>query len=419
MAALIAAVGLAFPARAAAQAPASPESVGMSSDRLERLTEAMQAYVDERRLPGSVTLVLRDGKTVHLEAVGYRDVEAGDPMDVDDIFRIASQTKAIVSVAIMMLQEEGRLDIAQPLSAHLPEFAETTVAEVAEGGTYEVVPAKRPITLRDLLTHTSGVNYGFGLAGDAWAEAGIQGWYFADREEPIRETIRRMADLPFAAHPGQALVYGYSTDILGVVVEEASGMSLDEFLRTRIFEPLGMVDTHFFLPPEKADRLAVVYTGSPEGPITRSPDGGGWQGGQGHYLEGPRTSFSGGAGLLSTARDYGRFIQAILNGGELDGRRILSPKSVELMTANHIDDLWGAGDGFGLGFQVVRDFGTRGLMGSPGEFSWGGAYHSTFWGDFDEDLVVVYFTQMLPAPRVDDHVKLRNLVYGAITPPPR
>ena len=397
----------------AGQERVAPESVGLSSARLDRLTAAMNQYVDDGRLPGAVVLLMRRGKIAYFEAFGARDMESGDTQATDDIFRIASQTKAIVSAAVLILQEEGKLDINAPVARHLPEFATTTVARATGEGDYEVVPADRAITARDLLTHTAGVAYGGGVGGDLWAAEGITGWYFAHRDEPIRETVRRMASLPFPAQPGERFVYGYSTDILGALVEEASGMPLDVFLRTRIFEPLGMVDTHFYLPPEKADRLAVVYAGSTDGPLRRSPPSGGMAG-QGLYVEGPRASFSGGAGLLSTARDYARFLQAILNGGELDGQRILSPKTVELMTANHVGELMGPGNGFGLGFMVVRDLGARGTLGSLGEFSWGGAYHSAYWGDFTEDLVVVYFTQVAPAPGLDDHAMLRNLVYQAI-----
>jgi len=412
LAAVLAAV-LATPALA--QEWVAPEDVGMSSERLERLTAVFQDYVNDGRLPGAVVRIHRAGDLVYEQAFGHRDLASGEPMESDDIFRIASQTKAIVSTAIMMLQEEGRLVIQYPVGVYLPEYMETTVAVPHEDGEgYDVVPAERSITVRDLLTHTAGIGYGYGPAEDEWVEAGIRGWYFAHLEEPIRETVRRMAALPMDAQPGERFVYGYNTDILGALVEVASGMPLDEYLRTRIFEPLGMTDTHFYLPADKADRLAVVYRGSPTEPLERSPESNGMNG-QGLYVDGPRTSFSGGAGLLSTAHDYARFLQAILNGGELDGHRILSPKSVGIMTANHVGDMMGAGSGFGLGFQVVRDLGARGTIGSPGEFSWGGAYHSTYWGDFTEDLVVTYFTQVLPAPQLDDHATLRNLVYQAIT----
>ena len=396
-----------------AQSAASPESVGMSTERLDRLTSVFQGYVDDGLLPGAVVQIMRDGQIVYREAFGMRDIESGDPQEVDDIFRIASQTKAIVSTAVMMLQEEGRLLIQDPVGRYLPEYMETTVAERTEDGGYTVVPARRRVTIRDLLTHTSGVGYGGGAAADAWAAAGIQGWYFADRDEPIRETVRRIASLPFEAQPGERFVYGYSTDILGAVVEVVSGMPLDEFLRTRIFEPLGMVDTHFYLPREKADRFSTVYSLA-SGSLERTPDGSG-MGPQGDYVEGPRRSFSGGAGLLSTAHDYARFLQAILNGGELDGVRILSPVSVDLMVADHAGDAMPGANGFGLGFQTVRDLGARGTLGSPGEFSWGGAYHSTYWGDATEQLVVVYFTQVMNPRGLDDHGKLRALVYQAIT----
>src|SRR5690606_3149346 len=188
-------------------------------------------YVDEGQLPGSVLLVARDGDLVYHNAVGWRDREAGDPLEVDDLFRIASQTKAIVSVAVMILQERGRLNITDPLSRFLPEFANTTVAVPKETGGYDVVPATRQITIRDLLTHTAGIGYGWGPAHDAWQEAGIVGWYFADRDEPIADVVSRMAALPMDAQPGSAWVYGYSVDILGVVVEKVSGQSLAEFLR--------------------------------------------------------------------------------------------------------------------------------------------------------------------------------------------
>ncbi|MDX1495578.1 MAG: serine hydrolase domain-containing protein, partial [Longimicrobiales bacterium] len=269
---------MALGAPALAQERATPESVGMSSDRLERLTEVWHDYIESGALAGAVIRVQRDGKLVYEEAFGYRDMEAGDAQETDDIFRIASQTKAIVSAAIMILQEEGKLVIQHPVGLYLPEFMETSVAVPDGDDGYSVVPANRPITIRDLLTHTAGVGYGGGVAEDRWAEEGIQGWYFADREEPIRETVRRMADLPFDAHPGERFVYGYSTDILGALVEVASGMALDEYLASRIFEPLGMRDTHFYLPETKRDRLSVVYRGLRDGPLERSPEGSGMAG---------------------------------------------------------------------------------------------------------------------------------------------
>ena len=391
-----------------------PESVGLSSERLNRLSEALDGYVKDGRLSGGVALVARRGKVAYVEAFGQRDIEAKAPMREDSVFRIASQTKALVSVGVMMLQEEGRLLINDPVGKYLPEFRETTVAVPKQGGGYDVVKAKRQITIRDLLTHTAGVGYGGGVARDRWEAAKITGWYFADREEPVGATVARMAALPFDAHPGERWVYGYATDILGALVERVSGRTLEEFLRARIFEPLGMKDTHFYLPESKADRFAVVYSAKESGGLERAPEPGGMVG-QGAYVRGPRKSFSGGAGLLSTAQDYARFLSMLLNGGELDGKRLLSRKSVELMTVDHIEGKpFRDGQGFGLGFVVVKDLGARGWPGSVGEYGWGGAYHSTYWVDPKEQLVVVYFTQLIPARGLDDHDKLRALVYQAI-----
>ena len=392
----------------------APEAVGFSSERLAILTKTLQNYVAQEKLPGAVALVLRNGKVAYWEAVGQRDVEQGAPLQKNSIFRIASQTKALVSVGIMILQEEGKLLISDAVGKYIPEFNETTVAEPTEDG-YRVVPAKRKITLRDLLTHTAGIDYGNGTAKEAWKAAGIQGWYFADRNEPVLATIKRIGSLPQQAQPGTAFVYGYNTDILGAVIEVVSGQTLSEFITARILKPLGMNDTHFYLPKAKANRLAVVYS-SKDGGIERAADPGKMVG-QGAYVNGPRKSFSGGAGLLSTAEDYATFLQMMLNKGTYKNQRILSRKSVDLMTQNHLGDIvfpWTPGMGFGLGFSTVEDVGLRGELGSHGEFGWGGAYHSTYWVDPAEQLVVVYFTQLIPGENVDDHQKLRTLIYQAL-----
>jgi CubicO group peptidase (beta-lactamase class C family) len=402
-----------------AQPPARPsEALGMSSARLQRLSATLKGYVDEGRLPGAVTLVARRGRIVFAEAVGHRDRDANAPMRTDTIFRIASQTKALVSVGIMQLQEDGRLRISDPVGRYLPDFLKTTVAVPNGAGGYDVVPARRPITIRDLLTHTAGIGYGSGPAADRWKAAGMQGWYFADRDEPIAATVGRMASLPFDAHPGERFVYGYATDILGVVIERISGQPLDGFIRQRITDPLRMNDTHFYLPAEKRERLATVYSRI-EGKLQRAPDPGAMVG-QGAYVTGPRKSLSGGAGLLSTAGDYMRFLRALLNGGELDGARILGRKSVELMTVDHLGSAeYQPGVGFGLGFSVLEDLGRRGTPGSPGEFGWGGAYHSTYWVDPAEDLIVVHMTQVIPAGDLDDYATLRAMVYAALTDAPK
>lgn len=393
-----------------------PEALGFSGDRLDRLPRVLQEYVEDGQLAGGVVLVARQGRIAHHSAFGYRDIGASDPMASDDLFRIASQTKAIISVAVMMLQEQGELLITDPVHHYLPEFAETTVAVPDGGGSYTVVPAERQITIRDLLTHTSGVSYGSGPAAELWADAGLQGWYTAHLEEPVRETVRRMAALPFDAQPGERWVYGYNTDILGALIEVVSGQSLDRFLHDRIFAPLDMNDTRFFLTTEaQRDRLVTVYSSGENG-VVRAPDESRMQA-QGGYAAGPQQNFSGGAGLVSTALDYARFLQMLLNGGELDGARLLSPKTVQLMTANHVGELshFYPGNGFGLGFSIRQDLGSAGTPGTPGEFSWLGAYHSIYWVDPVENLLVVYLTQLIPARDIDDFGKLRTLVYQAIT----
>ena len=393
---------------------AKPETVGMSSERLGRLTETLQDYVDGGRLAGAVAIVARRGQIAYLEAVGHRDKEAASPMTRDVIFRIASQTKALVSVGVMMLQEEGVLLITDPIGKYLPEFMMTTVAQPNGRDGYDVVAAKRPITIRDLLTHTAGISYGSGPAGDKWNEAGITGWYFANRDEPAGDVMARLAKLPLDAHPGEQWIYGYNTDILGVMIEKITGQTLGVFLSERVFGPLGMDDTHFFLPSSKSDRIAAVYSSTEHGGIERAPDPGHMVG-QGAYLDGPRKSFSGGAGLLSTASDYATFLQMMLNGGELDGTRILTRRTVDVMTVDHTGEIeFRNGQGFGLGFSIVMDPATSGLPSSVGEYGWGGAYHSTYWVDPQEEMVVVYLTQLIPARDIDDHGKLRTLVYQSI-----
>jgi CubicO group peptidase (beta-lactamase class C family) len=410
-------VAIAFAAALAVSAqslrPASPESVGMSAERLERLSDALESYVADGRLAGSVTLVARRGRIAYFEAFGTRDREANAPMQRDAIFRIASQSKAIVSVAAMTFVEEGKLLLTDPVGKYLPELMTTKVAVAADGNRYDVVSARRPITVRDLLTHTSGFGYGNGVGGDLWTTAGQTGYYFADKDETIRDSVRRIASLPAHAQPGTSWIYGYSTDILGALIEVVADKPLDQVLRERIFVPLGMRDTEFYSSPGKTDRLAAVYSQS-AGKLERAPTPG-TAVGQGHYVDGPRKNFSGGAGLLSTATDYARFLEMLRNGGTLDGRRILSRTTVELMTTSHLGDIeFNTGQGFGLGFYVVEDVGARGSAGSVGEFGWGGAYHTTYWVDPREELVVVHLTQLVPAGDVDDQAKVRALVYQAI-----
>lgn len=418
------AVGIALTAFAAQGAPSaashadSPPSIRastLSSERLANLDRVLKQYVDDGRLAGAVALVLQNGEPVYEAAVGWSDKEAKRPMMPETIFRIASQTKAITSAAILQLMEEGKLTLNQPVSQFIPEFSQTQVA-IDRDGKAELVPLKRPITIRDLLTHTSGYSYGrerhieeLYKAKGLGPAAGF-GWYTADKDEPICDTMARLGTLPSVAQPGEAYVYGYSTDILGCVVERASGLPLDTYLRTKIFEPLGMKDTHFFLPKSQRQRLAAVYASGPDGKAVRAPEG---ATGQGHYVDGPRKSFSGGAGLLSTARDYARFLEMVRNGGTLDGKRILGPRAVALMRTNQVGELHSSnGAGFGLGFQTVERYGANG-MEAPGGFGWGGAYGSLYRIDPAAGLTIVFMVQLIPN-RTDIREKVTELVYQAL-----
>jgi CubicO group peptidase (beta-lactamase class C family) len=378
-------------ARSAASAPAM--RAGFSVDRLARVDALLERYVDENQIAGAVALVLRNGQPVYEKAVGWADKEANRRMTSDTIFRIASQSKAITSVGVLTLVEEGRIAISDPVAKFIPAYAKTTVA--AGGST---VPAKRPITIKDLLTHTAGISYGtqpevapLYEAKGLGPAAGF-GWYTADKDESVCATMERLATLPFVAQPGEAWVYGYNTDILGCVIEKVSGMPLDAFLRTRVTEPLGMKDTAFFLPGEKRNRLAAVYQAR-DGKIVRAPDG---PRGQGHYIEGPRRNFAGGAGLLSTIGDYSKFLEMIRQGGASNGVRILSPRTVALMTHNQIGTLHSPnGLGYGLGFETTDQVGANGLE-PAGSFGWAGAYGSVYRIDPTAGIDVLMMIQLLP-----------------------
>lgn len=402
-------LGGCFPSALAQELPrAHPAEVGMSETRLGRLSATMQQYVDQGRVAGLVTLVIRDGKIAHLGTFGQLDRELQVPMPSDAIFRIASQSKAITSVAVMMLHDEGKLLLSDPLWKFLPEFRHTRVAVRNADGTYREEPVRRPITIRDLLTHTAGISYGSGAAAAAYRWEGLSRWYFANLDETIADSVRRLAALPIDAHPGDRYIYGYSTDILGRVVEVVSGQSLADFFQSRIFAPLKMTDTHFYLPAEKVKRLSPVYGHDPQGRLylVEPAD-------DNDYVRGPRKCYSGGAGLLSTARDYGRFLLALLNGGELEGNRILSRKTVELMTSNHVGDKHGD-RGFGLGFWITEHVGRTGQATSVGAFGWGGAYYTTYWVDPQERLVALLMCQLLPARDLDLQPKFNHLVYQAL-----
>lgn len=410
--AVVLASALALPLALGAQATPSSRASGFAADRLARIDRFLEERVQQGSVAGVVGLVLRDGKVVYERALGWSDREANRRMTVDAIFRIASQSKALTSTAILILMEEGKLQLSDPVSHYIPAFQRTTVALSADS----IVPARRQITLFDLLTHSAGISYGTDprlasryQAAQLGPAAGY-GWYTADKDEPICTTMERLATLPFAAQPGSAWVYGYNTDILGCVVERASGVPFDEFVRTRITQPLRMKDTQFFVPPTQRDRLTAVYGSGDDGKAVRAPDG---ARGQGHYVDGPRRSFSGGAGLVSTARDYARFLQMLLNGGVLDGVRILGPKTVQVMTTNQLGTLYQTpGMGFSLGFSTTERAGADGLT-SVGTFGWGGAYGSSYKVDPREGLVIVLMIQLMPNGS-DVREKFTTLVYQAL-----
>ena len=413
---------VAFASSVAAQSlpHVQPDAAGFSATRLARLTTYLRGAVDSGRTAGVVAMIVQDGRVVYEQAIGMADREARRPMTPTTLFRIASQSKALTSVAAMILVEEGRLGLNDPVSRYVPAFARTTVATLTDSGGMKVariVPARRQITIRDLLTHTSGLSYGTdSLVRDRYAAAQLgpnagAGWYFADKREPICTSMERLAGLPFVSQPGERWVYGYSTDLLGCVIERASGMSLADFIRTRITEPLGMRDTRFCVAPAERDRLAAVYALGPEG-LERAPNG---PKGQGDYVDGPCASFSGGAGLISTAGDYARFLVTMAGGGALGNTRLLAPTTVELMTHDHVGDLYrGQEAGFGLGFEVYADPPRAGQFGSPGAYGWGGAYHTTYWVDPKRKLVAVMMTQLLPATGSVLVDRFRALVYQAI-----
>jgi CubicO group peptidase (beta-lactamase class C family) len=371
---------------------AAPEAVGMSSERLERLTSRIDRYISDGQIAGAVTLIAREAQIVHFEAQGYADREAGERMERDDIFVIMSMTKPIVSTALMMLYEEGHFLLTDPVSKFLPEFENMRVDDGA-GGTVEQL---RPISIRHVLTHSSGVRSGRG-AGAA--------------PTSVREAVIPIASQPLQFQPGDGWNYGSSTDIVAALVEVISGRNMDDFLRERIFEPLGMTDTHYNLPRSKWPRRAVVYSPEADGSITPRP------------LQDPQptTVFRGVAGLSSTAPDYFRFQQMVLNGGEYAGARLLSPKTVDLMITNHIGDLPVAlgsvnftGYGFGLGYRVHRDPGQSQSAASPGEFGWGGAWGTYFFTDPVEELIGILMIQISSYSHLNIRADIVTLAEQAI-----
>lgn len=413
-----------FVATAVAAAPlprAEPEDVGLSSERLERLERVMKAHVDEGRLAGTAMLIARRGKVAYFDTYGKADIEAGKPMRTDTIVRIYSMTKPVTSVAVMLLYEEGHFQLSDPVSKFLPEFKDLPVYESGEGDAMKARPASREATIRDLLTHTSGLSHGTLAAGpvaDAYRKLGISPGTRAPKGarqvRTLAEMVTQLSKVPLANDPGMEWRYGVSVDVLGRLVEVISGMPLDEFFEARIFRPLKMKDTGFVVPPNKIKRFSANYSPGENGKAVlfdaRKTS---------RYTEKP-TLFSGGAGLVSTAEDYWRFCQMLLNGGDLDGVRLLGRKTVELMTADHLPREWPdigpyPGSGFGLGFAVTRNVARSWTLGSVGNYGWGGFASTWFWIDPTEELIVVFMTQLLPASAYPLRGELNTLIYQAIT----
>lgn len=392
---------------------AKPESVGMSSERLARIAPAMQKYIDADLTPGIITAIVRKGKLVHFSVQGDADVAAAMPLQDDSIFRIASMTKPITSVALMMLWEEGHFQLRDPVSRFIPAFAEVQVSTTgdASGATGELVPLTRPIQIRDLLTHTAG--FANNYRGNVAAYRAVMN---ESRPTDNAELVARLATLPLNYQPGEEWQYSVATDVVGHLVEVISGMTLDVFFADRIFGPLGMPDTHFYLNEAQARRLTAQYTPAEEDQTITLQDPGS---AASRWVTGPKTLFRGAGGLVSTARDYLRFQQMILNRGEFDGVRLLAPSTVSLMLDNHTGDLplWlpGPGIGFGLGFGVVVDRGEAATPLSEGAGYWGGAYCTLSWVDPEQELVAVLMTQVRPYSHINVRQDFQVLTYQAIT----
>lgn len=397
LAALLIAAG--SPALSQGLPPAAPESVGLSADRLRRIEAAVNRQIGDKRLAGAVTLVARKGRVAWFKAQGMSDIESGRPMTPDAIFRICSMTKPVTSLAVMMLYEEGRFLLNDPVSRYLPEFKNPKVLVKPASGEPYTIPAAREITIKHLLTHTAGLTYHWNPdLGARYREAGVAHGLL-QFDGTIADSVRRLAALPLLFHPGDKFEYSLSIDVLGRLVEVVSGQTLDEFFRTRIFEPLGMKDTHFYLPAEKVGRLATAYTWYEGKGLSRFPDKpvveGAFEYSADYPYRGPKKLYSGGAGLCSTAADYASFAQMMLNGGALDGTRLVSRKSVELMTHDQLGKL-APEMAFGLGFGVSGIKTPLEELGSPGKYGWGGFYYTGFSIDPKEQMVVVFMAQLHP-----------------------
>lgn len=415
-------IGMLLQLAAAAQlkpfVPGSAAANGFSQERLQRIDNVIQDYVKKDWIKGATALIAHKGVIVYNKAFGFSNAQSRTPLTTDAVFRIASQTKAITSVAVMMLFEEGKFLLDDPISKFIPSFADPKVLDQfhAADSSYTTVPAKRGITIRDLLTHTSGLDYaqiGSPAMKAIYAKAGIPAG-FVIHPQKLADAISKLGSLPLVHQPGERFTYGLNTDVLGRLVEIVSGMSLDEFFQRRIFDPLNMKDTYFHLPDAKQPRLVRVYT-EDKGTKALIP----WAsttfpGITVDYPVNNNGYYSGGAGLVSTTADYAAFLQMILNKGTFNGKRLLSRHAVEMMTQNQIGDLSLGNNKFGLGFEITTDKGFLKLGQSAGSFAWGGFFGTSYWGDPREEVVALLFVQQWPFSHGELGDKFKALVYQAL-----
>lgn len=412
---------------------AAPGELGFDKARLSRLDTAMQGFIDRGELAGVSVLVARHGKVAYLKSFGERDLEAHKPMQDDTIVRIYSMSKPITAAAAMVAYEEGKFLLNDPVSKYVPELAQMTVYASGEGDSVKTVPADRPITIDNLLTHTAGFSFSFQVGTPVAAlyeKAGLSSgrWFQDPSFHNLGDFATRLAKIPLAHQPGEQWHYGTGFDIAALIIERTSKESFDHFLEQRILRPLKMTDTDFFVPEQKKERFAALYARGPDGhlKLVDAPQ-------TSAFLKPPAVA-TGSGGLQSTLIDYFRFAQMLCNGGELDGVRVLSPASVDLMLANHLrPDQFGqlaqatpfgfggsgAGVGFGYGGAVIEDFAQTGGVGSNGEYKWGGAGSTTFIVDRERDVVAVLTTQLMPSGTYPLGDVLKTMVYQALTDPKR
>ncbi|MEM7016414.1 MAG: serine hydrolase domain-containing protein [Pseudomonadota bacterium] len=399
-----------------------PQKAGMSTERLQRITDHFQQkYIDTGKISGALTLVARRNQVVHFQPQGHLEIEQQRDIQRDTIFRIYSMTKPITSVAIMMLYEQAKFQLDEPVHKYIPEWKNLGVFKSGRYPQFMTTPPERPMTIRDLLSHMSGLTYGFMQTTNvdsAYRRLNIGG------NATLKEMIEMLAELPLEFSPGTAWNYSVSTDVLGYLVQVIADQSFDEYLKEKVFEPLGMEDTGFGIPDDKLDRFACNYEVQPGKPpsLADAPENSTYRGEQ--------AFFSGGGGLVSTVEDYYRFTAMLLNGGEFDGARLLGRKTIELMASNHLpnggdlsnlakagmfSETGYAGMGFGLGFSVMMDPAKAQVAGTPGEYAWGGAASTAFWIDPAEELILIFMTQLMPSSYYPFRRELRALVYSSIT----